>query len=105
MLKLLDREVDGKDVIELYRYEDGEYIELYLRHMMEDGGYIVRALSLHGSTYKVEYYIVVVGRGASDKWLAGEKELMPDTFGIWVEHVRSIKNIDEFEDFLERYFP
>ena len=105
MLKLLEREVDGNDITELYRYEDNEVVELYLKHRAEDGGYTVRVLSLRRDTFRVEYYLIMATPEARGKWLIGEKELDPSIFEAWAERVRGIENIDGFCKFVEMYFP
>ena len=105
MLKLLDKEIDGNDITELYRYEDTEYLELYLKHKHEDGGFMVRALSVNKRSYKVELYLIMNTKEAKGKWLIGERELEPELFGIWLENVRKIDKIDAFCKFVEMYFP
>ena len=105
MLKLVDREVDGKDITELYRYEDNEVVELYLKHRAEDGGYTVRVLSLHRYTFRVEYYLIMMTPEAKGKWMIGGRELDPSVFEAWVERVKNIDSIDGFCKFVERYFP
>jgi hypothetical protein len=105
MLKLLEREVDGGDITELYRYEDDGVVELYLKHRAEDGGYTVRILSLRRDVFKVEYYLVAVTPEAKGKWLIGERELDPSVFEVWVEHIKNIDSIDDFCKLVEMYFP
>jgi len=105
MLKLLDKEIDGNDITELYRYEDTEYLELYLKHKHDDGGYMVRALSLNKRSCRVELYLIMNTREEKGKWLVGEREITPELFGIWLERVRKIDNIDAFCKFVEMYFP
>jgi hypothetical protein len=105
VLKLLEREVDGKDIMELYRYEDNEFIELYLKHRAGDGGYTVRILSLRRDVSRVEYYLVIATPEAKGRWLIGERELDPSIFEEWVERFRSISSMDEFCRLVETYFP
>jgi len=104
-LRLLAREVDGKDVMELYRYEDSEVVELYLKHRDGDGGYIVRALSLRRDVSRVEYYLIMLTPETRGKWLIGERELDPSVFEMWVERARGISSMDEFCRLVETYFP
>jgi len=104
MLKLLEREVDGNDITELYRYEDGEFIELYLRHKASDRGLVVRALSLRRDAFRLEYYLVMMTPEVKGKWLIGVKELDPRVFDAWVERIRNIDSVSGFCEFTRMYF-